>query len=514
MVNSVGLRSGDRATDLRSIAIVGGGTAGWMAAASLAKHLAGKACTIHLVESQEIGTVGVGEATIPPILDYIRGLGINENDLIRATQATFKLGIEFKDWTRLGHAYFHPFGETGHAIDGVPFMTSWLRMYLQGKANRLEQYSLTAAAAAHGRCSRPQPLPGTPLETLSYALHFDASLFARFLRTFAEARGVVRTEGKVEYVSLKSSDGHIESVTLASGERIEADLFIDCSGFRGFLIEGALQSGYQDWSRWLPCNRAIAVPTQTLAPLPSHTVATAKGAGWTWRIPLQHRTGNGHVYCAEFLADQEAHDILLKGLNSPPTAAPLQLRFVTGRRNHAWLKNCIALGLAGGFLEPLESTSIHLICRGIALLLSNLPKSPIDPVIVDMFNAAMTSEYEHVRDFLVLHYAKTERTDTDFWRHCARLPIPDTLAQRIGLYRDCGRIVQKRHDLFPAQSWQFVLAGQNIYPENSDPLTNVMAEGAIEEALINIKEVVRMCAEIMPFHDDYLAIEGVSARQA
>ena len=489
---------------IRSIAIVGGGTAGWMAAASLAKHFGGT-CQIRLVESDEIGTVGVGEATIPPIRDYIRGLGIAEDELIRATQATFKLGIEFKDWTRLGHSYFHPFGETGHAIDGVPFSACWLRQFMRGKANRLEQYSLAAAAAALGRFSRPQAIPGTPLETLSYALHFDASLFARFLRVFAEGRGVVRSQGKVERVTLNPESGVIDSVTLASGAIITADMFIDCSGFRGLLIEGALKSGYQDWSHWLPCNRAIAVATERLNPLPSHTVATGAAAGWTWRIPLQHRTGNGYVYCSEFLDDDQANTYLLRSVQGTPRAGPLSVRFVTGRRNHFWLQNCVALGLAGGFLEPLESTSIHLICRGIALLLDRISNVHSDPESQHSYNAIMSLEFERVRDFLVLHYAATERTDTAFWRYCANLPFPATLAERVDTYRKHGQIDLQGNELFPAQSWQYVLAGQNIFPTCIDPMAERLSEAGLDETLLNIREVVRMCATVMPEHQSYIA---------
>jgi len=491
-------------SDIRFIAIVGGGTAGWMAAASLAQHLATGGCRIRLIESEAIGTVGVGEATIPPIRDYIRGLGLDENDLIRATQATFKLGIEFKDWTRLGHSYFHPFGETGFALDGVSFEAYWLKMVLSGQASRLEHYSLSAAAAAHGRFTRAQPVPNTPLETLSHALHFDAGLFARHLRRYAEARGVIRTEGKVQQVTLRSEDGFIESLTLESGERIEADLFIDCSGFRGVLIEGALQAGYEDWSAWLPCDRAIAVPSPRLDPPPVHTVATGTTAGWTWRIPLQHRTGNGHVYCSGFIGDDEALDLLRRGLNGPMGADPIQLRFQTGRRKTFWSKNCIALGLAGGFLEPLESTSIHLIQRGIALLLQAFPDRRCAPAVADRYNQALAFDYQQVRDFLLLHYSQSERVDSPFWRHCRDLPPTDSLRERLASFRQYGRIVQEAKALFPRQSWLYVLIGQSLTPSAPDPRAEGLDEATVRETLLNIKEVVRLCMQVMPGHQAFI----------
>ena len=490
---------------VRTITIVGGGTAGWMAAASLAHHLRDSGCSIRVVESDEISTVGVGEATIPPIRNYIGSLGIDEDELIRATNATFKLGIEFKDWTRIGHSYFHPFGETGHALHNVSFNEFWLDRYVQGKASRPEFYSLAASAAAHGKFTRPLPMPHTPLETISYALHFDAASFARYLRGFAETRGVVRTEGKVEHVTLRADDGFIESVSLKNGEEIRADLFIDCSGFRGLLIGGALNVGYQDWRSWLPCDSAIALPTNRLDRLPSFTVSTATKAGWKWRIPLQHRTGNGHVYCREFLCDDEALQLLESGLNSSAIGDPLQLRFMTGRRDQFWVKNCIALGLSGGFLEPLESTGIHLIQRGIELLLSTFPDRHFSPRIIDDYNDALTAQFECIRDFLVLHYSQGERDDSAFWRHCSRIAMPDSLRERIGRFRSAGEIVQQANELFPVQSWLFVLVGQNVLPASVSKGLAHLSNALIDETLLNIREVVRMCTQFMPVHNVYIS---------
>lgn len=490
---------------IRSIAIVGGGTAGWMAAAKLAHALKDTPCTIRLIESDAIGTVGVGEATIPPILNFIRELGIDEDELIRETCATFKLGIEFKDWTRIGHSYFHPFGETGYALGDVPFAAYWLKHYRAGKAGRLEQYSLTAAAAAHGKFTRPQPIPGTPLQNLSYALHFDAALFAQYLRRFAESRGVVRTEGKVAHVNLREDNGFIDHIALESGEQIAADLFIDCSGFRGVLIEAALHTGYNDWSHWLPCNSALAVPSDRLDSLPSHTVATAQTSGWTWRIPLQHRTGNGHVYCNQYISDDAALEVLVRGLNSAPRADPIHLRFTTGHRKQFWNRNCIAIGLSGGFLEPLESTSIHLIQRGIAMLLDAFPDRHCDRAVADRYNQALQREFDSVRDFLLLHYARTQRNDTPFWRYCSNLTLPDSLLHRIAMFAQSGEIDRKAGELFPGQSWLFIFMGLNIVPNADDPVSAKLTNPVIAENLLNTREVVKLCADVMPIHSDYLA---------
>lgn len=496
---------------IRRIVIVGGGTAGWMAAASLSKHLAKLGCQIRLIESEEIGTVGVGEATIPPIRSFIRELGIDEDELIRATSATFKLGIEFTDWTRLGHSYLHPFGETGFAMKGVPFDAYWLKMFLKGSAGRLEHYSLMAAAAAYGRFSRPLKVPNTPLETISYALHFDASLFALYLRTYAEALGVIRTEGKIGQVNVRPDDGFIDNVVLQNGEEISADLFIDCSGFRGLLIEGALKTGYEDWRHWLPCDRAIAIPSERLNRLPSHTVATGTTAGWTWRIPLQHRTGNGHVYCSDFISDDDAHDILVRGLNSAPQAAPNKLRFTSGRRKKLWNKNCVSLGLASGFLEPLESTSIHLIQRGIALLLQLFPDRNFADANSDRYNQTLAFEYERIRDFLMLHYTTSERDDSAFWRHCRSIVVPDSLRERIALFRSYGRIIRENSELFPPQSWLYVFVGQNILPRFVDPMAAGLRESDVKETLLNIREVVRQCVGVMPAHNDFIATNCMAA---
>jgi tryptophan halogenase len=489
---------------IRSIAIVGGGTAGWMTAASLSKFLKNLNCDIRLIESEQIGTIGVGEATIPPIMDFIRALEIDENDVIRKTKATFKLGIEFKDWTRLGHTYIHPFGPTGFEMERVAFSAYWLKLFQQGKASQLEDYSLQAAAARMGKFMRPIRAPTTPLETITYALHLDAGLFARYLRAYAEARGVVRTEGKVKQVSLRPEDGFIDSVTLESGERIEADLYIDCSGFRGLLIEDALKAGYDNWTQWLPCDRAVTAPCERTGPLSSHTMTIAKQAGWQWRIPLQHRVGNGYVYCSEFISDAKAQDELLSGLEGKALANTLQLRFVTGRRKLSWSKNCVAIGLSAGFLEPLESTSIHLIHRGIAMLLKYFPDRNFKSADIDRYNKTFAFEYERIRDFLLLHYRTTERDDCEFWRYCRNLPLSDSLNERIELFRSYGRILREDNELFPVQSWLYVFLGQNIVPGRYDPMADTLDPQQILTNLDNIRSVVRKCADAMPLHQDFI----------
>ncbi len=489
---------------IRSIAIVGGGTAGWMAAAALGHFLKPLGTTIRLIESEEIGTVGVGEATIPPIMHFIRSLGIDEDEIVRASQGTFKLGIEFRDWTRLGHSYIHPFGQTGYEADGVPFFAWWLRARQQGRAGRLEDYSLMATALAQGKFMRPSQGRTSPLQGITYALHFDAALFAACLRRHAEARGVTRTEGKVERVTLDPESGFIDRLVLAGGETVAADLYVDCSGFRGLLIEGALRTGYDDWTSWLPCNRAVAVPSEDDGALPPHTLATAREAGWQWRIPLRHRTGNGYVYCSDFLSDDEAAAALLGRLPGAPLKEPLRLRFTTGRRRKAWNRNCVALGLASGFLEPLESTGIHLVHRGLALLLNQFPDRAFEPADIEHYNRIMAGEYERIRDFLMLHYILTERDDTPFWRFCRGLPVPDALRERLDLFRGYGRVTPEGNELFPVQSWQYVMTGQGVTPRGYDPRADKIDPAHADRLLGELRGVIGRCAAYMPPHKAFI----------
>jgi tryptophan halogenase len=355
-----------------------------------------------------------------------------------------------------------------------------------------------------GKFMRPIRAPNTPLDTITYALHLDAGLFARYLRDYAQARGVVRTESRVKHVSLRPQDGFIESVSLESGELVAADLFIDCTGFRGLLIEDALHSGYENWNRWLPCDRAAAVPCERTGTLASHTLATPKSAGWQWRIPLQHRVGNGYVFCSDFISDVQAQDELLSSLEGKALADPLQLRFATGRRKMFWNKNCVAIGLSAGFLEPLESTSIHLIQRGIAALLKLFPDRNFRSADIDLYNKTFALEYERVRDFLIIHYRMTERDDSELWRHCRNIVPPDSLQARIDLFRSYGRIEREDNELFPVQSWLYVLVGQNVMPSGYDPLADMLDPQAIQTNLDDIRKVVRKCAEAMPLHQEFI----------
>jgi tryptophan halogenase len=488
---------------IRSLAIVGGGTAGWMAAAALSKSLTGMGVALRLIESPRIEPIGVGEATLPPIMDFIRQLGIDEGELVRQIKATYKLGIAYRDWTRAGHFYFHPFGPSGPGIGNIPFQAYWLKMLLEGKAERLEEYSIQAMAALRGRFARPLHAPNTPLNKITYALHFDAGRFAQFLRTYAQTRGVVHTSGHVQQVSLRGSDGFVESLTLDTGERVEADLFIDCTGFQGLLIEQTLHTGYVDWSEWLPCDRAVIVHSERSAPPNPYTLVTAREAGWQWQIPLQHRDGNGYVYSAAFSGDDAAQALLLRNIGGRALGEPVTLRFRPGRRRAAWSRNVVALGLAAGFLEPLEATSIHLIQRGIAMLLKFFPDRDFAGADIDRYNAMLEGEFGRVRDFLLMHYGHTERAGP-FWEHCRAIPPPEGLREKIALFRSHGRILREEAEVFPVLSWLSVMIGQNIIPRRYDPLVDGLEPQRIQSRLEELRSSVRECIEAMPSHWEYI----------
>ena len=488
---------------IRSVVIVGGGTAGWMAAAALSKSLAGMDVALRLIESARVEPIGVGEATIPPIMDFIRQLGIDEGDLVREIKATYKLGIGYREWTRAGHFYFHPFGPAGPGMGNIPFHAYWLKMLLAGKAERLEEYSIQAMAALRGRFARPVHAPNTPLNKLTYALHFDAGHFARYLRSYSQAHGVLRTEGHVRHVSVRGSDGFVDRLTLESGESVGADLFIDCSGFQGLLIEGALRTGYRDWNQWLPCDRAMIVHSERSAPPNPYTLVTARDAGWQWQIPLQHRDGNGYIYGGEFSGDDVARALLLRNLSGRALSEPVALRFRPGRRKVAWNKNVVALGLAAGFLEPLEATSIHLIQRGIAMLLRFFPDRDFAAADRDRYNRILESDFNGVRDFLLMHYSQTERAGS-FWQHCREIPLTDSLREKIELFRSHGRILREEAELFPVLSWLAVMVGQNIIPRRYDPLVDGLDARRIESRLEALRSSVKGCVEAMPPHWDFI----------
>lgn len=486
------------------IAIVGGGTAGWMAAAAFSKALPKTEFKITLIETPEIPTVGVGEATIPPIEAFNKLLGINKYELLKATQGTFKLGIEFLNWGKLGDSYYHPFGVYGTYFDNVPFHQSWKRARSHQKASELETYSLNTLAARQAKFIEAQKVKNSPLATIHHAYHFDARLYAKYLRHYSEKMGVVRIEGKVNKVSLDSSNGFISQLHLDGGDVINADFFIDCTGFQGLLIEKALNTGYDDWSAYLPCNSAIAIPSQKSYPTPSHTKAIAHGFGWQWRIPLQHRVGNGFVYSNNFCSDAAAEKTLLSNLETEPLATPIQLRFTTGQRKKMWNKNCLALGLASGFLEPLESTSIHLIQSAISKFLGVFPNASSFEHEATRFNKLMNQEMLSIRDFLILHYKATQRDDTEFWNYCRNMPIPDSLQEKIDLYLSSAHLYKDHHELFSENSWLSVFEGQGITSNAYSSLAKQSSITVLAERIHKIGSIVKQCADAMPSHDEYI----------
>ena len=490
--------------EIKRVVIVGGGTAGWMSAAVLSRAL-GASLAIRVVESDAIGTVGVGESTIPQIRNVNTFLGIDEDAMLKATGGTFKLAIQYNDWVRPGHSYLHAFGEIGLQPGPVPFQHYWLRRRADGRDEDLWSYSLNSAAARACRMARLERIGSSPMAGLKYAFQFDAALYGRLLRGYAEQRGVRRTEGKVVDVRLRGEDGFIEAIVLEGGERIEGDLFLDCSGFRGLLIEGALGSAFEDWSNWLACDRALAVASAPASPMRPYTQANARPAGWQWRIPLQHRTGNGHVYCSEFMSDDEATAILLASLDGEALGEPRPIRFKSGVRRQIWSRNCVAIGLAAGFLEPLESTAIHLIQSGVSRLLSLFPDRGCDPAILAEYNRNARLEYEQVRDFLILHYRATERRDTAFWRRCAALPAPDGLRRKLDLFSATGQIFREGEELFTEQSWLQVMVGQGILPRRHHPLADGLADEKLEDFLGNIRRLIGGAVERMSSHERFIA---------
>lgn len=489
---------------LKRILIVGGGSAGWMTAALVSKLFAGR-YELTLIESEQIGTVGVGEATIPAIKKFNELLGFEENDFMRKTQGTFKLGIEFVDWGKLGESYVHGFGVIGRDLQWLRAHHYWLKMNQLGKACNLKDLSINTAATAQNRFMRADPrLAESPISHIAHAFHFDAALYASYLKGLALERGVVRREGKVVDVRLDGETGFVQSVVLDDGSVIQADLFIDCSGFRGLIIEQALKTGYEDWTHWLPCDRALAIPCSRIEPLTPYTRSTARDAGWQWRIPLQHRTGNGHVYSSRFMDDDEAERQLLTNLDGEPLASPNRIQFKTGKRKKIWNKNCVAIGLASGFLEPLESTSIHLIQSAIIRLIRLLPDAGFDPAGIAEFNRQSDFEYERIRDFIILHYKATQRDDTPFWRYCSDMTLPETLQRKIDLWMANGRIFREDEELFSEESWIQVFIGQGIIPRGYDPLVDLKSEEEIAEFLDNISSTIGKCVAVMPDHGAYV----------
>ena len=490
---------------VRRVVIVGGGTAGWMTAALLAQAW-GQRLEIHLVESAEIGIVGVGEATIPQIRHVGRFLGIDEEEILRTCHGTIKLAVQFNDWHRLGDSYFHAFSDIGLPLGLLPFQHYWLRSRREHPhAPDLWAYSINGQASARDRFARMERVGNSPLTGVRYAWHFDATRFGQLLRRHAEQHGVRRTEGKVVDVALRGEDGFITSVTLESGETIAGELFIDCSGFRGLLTEAALQTGYESWAHWLPNDRAVVVSSEHGDTIRPYTQASAQHAGWQWRIPLQQHASNGHVYCSRFISDDEATATLMRNLEGPARGEPRLLRFHTGIRKRIWSRNCIAMGLASGFIEPLESTSIHLMQSAAARLLSLFPDARFEPALVEEYNRQTRAEYEQTRDFIILHYHATARDDTPYWRERAAMAIPPGLAHRIELFRGSAHIFREGEELFTEMGWLQVLVGQGVLPQHYHPLADALPRAQLDEFLGNIRTLVERAVASMPGHAEYVA---------
>ena len=499
--------------EIAKVVIVGGGTAGWMAAAALSRYLDNGKRTITLIESDAIGTIGVGEATIPPILNYNRLLDIDENDFLKATQGTFKLGVEFVNWGRIGERYLHPFGHYGRDLQGVQFHQLWLREHARGTAGPIADYCMSAAAASLSHFGRPSSVAKPPLNELLYAFHFDASLYAHYLRNIAEMHGTIRREGKIVEVLRDGESGDVTGVKLESGDIVQGDFFVDCSGFRGLLIEQTLGAGFEDWSHRLPMNRALAAPSAHAVTPDPFTRVTALTSGWQWRIPLQHRMGNGHVYCSEYISDDEAEHVLRGNLEGELLDEPRPIRFGTGMRKQAWSHNVVSLGLSAGFLEPLESTSIHLIQNGISRLLALFPGKPVSPLERDEYNKGMRALFEDVRDFIILHYKATQRDDTEFWRYVANMSIPESLRRRIEMWKLHGRVFREGVELFGLVSWVAVMLGQNQWPDTYDPIADSLDERKVAQAMAQMRESYAATARNLPTQEDFLKRAGAWAAQ-
>ncbi len=492
---------------IRSVVIVGGGSAGWMTAAALTKSF-GRLLEVTLVESEEIGIIGVGESTVPHLRDFNSLLEIHEADFVRQTKGTFKLGIQFNDWRRIGDSYIHGFGTIGRSLGLLDFHQYWLKARKLGAARDIGHYSINTLAAPQGRfaVSPADAPPNSPLADIVHAYQFDAGLYARYLRTYAEGRGARRIEGKVVEVKQNGASGFVESVRLESGATVAGDLFVDCSGFRALLIGGTLGSPFQDWTNWLPLDRAIAVPCEKIEPPTPYTRVTAHDAGWQWRIPLQHRTGNGYVYGSRFISDDAAGAALLKRLDGKPLQdATRPIRFAAGKRAKLWDKNVVAIGLAGGFLEPLESTAIYLAQSGIFRLVQLFPRRDFDPSLERTYNAQAQFEFERIRDFLILHYCATERDDSELWRYCRNMSIPDSLREYIGLFADAGRFYRNGTELFAATSWVQVMLGQGITPRGYHPAVDWVSDADLKAFVEGTEKIIARCVASMPRHEDFIA---------
>ena len=489
---------------IRQVVIVGGGTAGWITASLLIKML-GKVISIRLVESEEIGIVGVGEATIPPIMNFNNAIGMDEKAFIRETKATIKLGIQFENWGQVGDSYMHAFGGIGKDFPSCSFHHFWNRSQQLAQGFDFWDFSLGYQAARAGKFAKLDRIEGVNLPGLSYAYHFDAGLYALFLRKLAEQMGVVRTEGKVEQVQLCPDTGDVQAIVLASGERVDGDLFIDCTGLHALLIEKTLNTGYEDWTHWLPADSAMAVPCESVEPITPYTKSIAHPNGWQWRIPLQHRIGNGFVYSSKYCSDEQAKTTLLAHLDGKPLAEPRKISFKTGRRRLQWNRNVVSIGLSSGFLEPLESTSIHLIQSGALRLLKFFPNHGIQAADRDEFNRLSRIEFEQIRDFIILHYHLNQRTDSQYWKDCRRMDIPASLQRKIALYQQTGVVNREQDDLFSEIAWQQVMTGQNLLPKDYHPIADAISPEQLLDLMQNLKAIIDATVAKLPEHAGFIA---------
>ena len=492
------------ANRISSLVIVGGGTAGWIAAAAIAKSLKNQLCNITLIESPNIGTVGVGEATIPPMVSFLQFLEVNEKEFMQETQASFKLAIKFEDWHKPGESFFHPFGSIGVNIDGNEFYPCWLKAKANGEQAKYADFSPAAVMSAKNKFYPPhRASKDSFLAGAGYAYHFDAGLVAKFLRRYSEKLGVTRIESNVVNVN-KNEQEFLQSVELDSGQVIEGDFFIDCSGFKGLLIEEALTTGYEDWSDLLPCNRAVAMQTENVGEIDPYTTSTARDFGWSWKVPLQHRTGNGYVFCSEYCSDDEAVAKIHSITKGKPLTEPRVIPFVTGRRKKIWNKNCLALGLSAGFLEPLESTAIHLVTRGVRAFLDLFPDKTYNQNLENEYNRILLGEYETIKDFIVLHYCTTKRDDNPFWQRCQNIAVPESLKRKIDLFVSRGVLEYNPGDLFKPPSWFSIYEGMGVVPNNYDPFVDSVNTAQLKSVISQVKSLMLQMADSLPPHAEYL----------
>jgi tryptophan halogenase len=488
---------------INDLVIVGGGTAGWLTAALMVKVL-GRSINIRLIESEKIGIIGVGEATIPPIIAYNNAIGVDEKDFLKATKGTIKLGIQFENWGKIGDSYMHAFGDIGKNFPFCEFHHFWVRSQQLGYDSNFWDYSLNYQTATNNKFAKLNTIEGTNLPGMQYAYHFDASLYAKFLSEVSQKQGVVRTEGTIQQVHLKPDNGYIDSVTLEDGTNIKGDLFVDCTGLHGLLIEKTLNTGYEDWNHWLPCDRAVAMPSKNAERIRPYTRAIAHPVGWQWQIPLQHRCGNGYVYSSKHISDDEAVQRLKDNIQTEIIGEPNLIRYRTGRRRKQWHKNVVCIGLSAGFFEPLESTNIHLIQTGAIRLLKYFPHNGIQASEVDEYNKRSQDEYERIRDFIILHYKQNMRDDTDFWRQCQQMDIPETLRLKMELFKKTGKVFRELEDLFTEIAWKQVLIGQRAIPEDYHPMVDSLSKEQIFELMDNLKTIINSNVNKMPSHEEFL----------